>query len=116
MWASTSRISMRVSAPSLSIRQSSTLSATSENRAKFVPEPSYVDPRGYEFPGHTTGSGALSEDVADDPSLAVASSAAGEVACPDIVGASWSLSTIFSEACSCVFVMTLILAGRVDKP
>src|SRR6476659_9805067 len=53
-WASRSRIGTRVSLPSSSNRQSSTPSATSENRVKFVPAPSYVAPRGYGPPGHAS--------------------------------------------------------------
>ena len=41
----------RVSLPSSSNRQSSTRSATSEKRAKLVPAPSKVAPRGYAVPG-----------------------------------------------------------------
>src|SRR4029453_1666528 len=44
--------STRVSAPSSSIKQSSTSEATSEKRAKFTPVPSNVAPSGYGLPGH----------------------------------------------------------------
>src|SRR5918994_4721269 len=50
---STSMSSTRVSAPSTSsIKQSSTLDATSEKSAKFTPVPSNVAPSGYGLPGH----------------------------------------------------------------
>src|SRR5659263_277305 len=49
--ASSSVSSNRVSSPARLNKQSSTRSATSENRAKFVPMPSYVAPSGYGVPG-----------------------------------------------------------------
>src|SRR5580704_12270732 len=48
---STSVSSTRDSDPASSNRHSSTRSATSENRAKFVPHPSHVAPSGYAAPG-----------------------------------------------------------------
>src|SRR5687768_2073051 len=45
---------MRVSRPSLPNRQSSTLRATSEKRAKFVPAPSNTAPSGCGLPGHVS--------------------------------------------------------------
>src|ERR1700731_1727103 len=50
---STSSRGMRSSVPRLSIRHSSTCSATLENTEKLVPAPSYVAPSGYGVPGHT---------------------------------------------------------------
>src|ERR1700738_4022703 len=54
---STSSRWMRSSVPDVSIRHSSTRSATSENTEKLVPAPSYVAPSGYGVAGPTLSRG-----------------------------------------------------------
>src|SRR3954453_4774256 len=69
--ASRSGSRTRFSLPASSKRHSSTRSATSLNRAKLVPLPSYVAPSGYGAPGQIFIAGRLAR-VAQEPSDALA--------------------------------------------